>query len=346
MLKGYVFAEQLFENPIFALFINTFLNGNNGVASGYLNNMALTYSGGNVTIASGAICIQGRFLGEATSTTLSVGQTNKFHKLVIEIDLDKTNTAQSFEQGYYKILSASGSYPSVTQTDIVKNVSGIYQYELARFKTDSSGNITDWADKREFLDISSIYTAIEASATALMNSIESDADGLIDELQEELQEARDNSLYALKNEVVYVNNTGRVQIDGNPDGVLNRATFAGTCYTVDDSTHGTQLAFTVPLPKNALHPLTASNTDFTINSLKGGIVAGDGSIIVPKQFNFDSNSNPIVKNNEFAIRDNFLIVTIEFQTDHPGITPETHDIELAMPYFLYVNSIDISFEPI
>ena len=141
MLKGDVFAEQLFENQIFALFINTFLNGNNGVASGYKNDMALTYSGSNITIDSGAICIQGRFLEEATSTTLAVSETNKYHKLVIELDLDKTNTAQSFEQGYYKILTASGSYPSVTQTNIVKNVSGIYQYELARFQTNGSGKI-------------------------------------------------------------------------------------------------------------------------------------------------------------------------------------------------------------
>lgn len=35
MLKGHVFSKQLFGNPIFALFINTFLNGINGVSNNY-----------------------------------------------------------------------------------------------------------------------------------------------------------------------------------------------------------------------------------------------------------------------------------------------------------------------
>ena len=48
----------------------------------------------------------------------------------------------------------------MTQTNIVKNVSGIYQYELARFKTGSSG-ITNFQDMRTFLDFDSIYAQIE-----------------------------------------------------------------------------------------------------------------------------------------------------------------------------------------
>ena len=64
MLKGEVFANQLFENQIFALFMNTFLDGANGVCNGYKNSMAVTYLGSDLTIDSGAICIQGRFLEE------------------------------------------------------------------------------------------------------------------------------------------------------------------------------------------------------------------------------------------------------------------------------------------
>ena len=71
MLKGHVFFKQLFENPIFALFINTFLGGRNGVSDNYKNGMQVTYSGYNVTIDSGAVCIQGRFLEEDSSTTLN-----------------------------------------------------------------------------------------------------------------------------------------------------------------------------------------------------------------------------------------------------------------------------------
>lgn len=160
MLKGQVFAEQLFENQIFALFINTFLNGTNGVSADYKNGMAVTYSGSNVTIDSGSVCIQGRFLEEDTSTTLAAGTESMYCKLVIEIDLDKRNTESDFEQGYYKIVKSVSDYPTLTQSDIVNTNSGVYQYELARFMTSVNG-ISDFQDMRTFLDYNSIYEMIQ-----------------------------------------------------------------------------------------------------------------------------------------------------------------------------------------
>ena len=139
MLKGHVFSKQLFGNPIFALFINTFLNGTDGVSNNYKNGMALSYSGSTVTVQSGAVCVQGRFLEEDTSTTIAAGTENAYCKLVIEIDLDKQNTESDFQQGAYKIIKGSSSYPTLTQTEVVKNNAGIYQYELARFRTSTNG---------------------------------------------------------------------------------------------------------------------------------------------------------------------------------------------------------------
>ena len=160
MLKGHVFSKQLFGNPIFALFINTFLNGKNGVSNNYKNGMALSYSGNNITIQSGAVCIQGRFLEEDTASTISAGTVAAFCKLVIEIDLSKTNTEVDFQQGAYKVIKSASAYPNLTQTNIVKNNAGVYQYELARFRTNSNG-ISDFQDKRTFLDFDSIYDEIE-----------------------------------------------------------------------------------------------------------------------------------------------------------------------------------------
>ena len=160
MLKGHVFSKQLFENPIFALFINTFLNGINGVSNNYKNGMEVTYSGSTLTVNSGAVCIQGRFLEEDTSTPVATGTNNAYCKLVIEIDLDKQNTESQFNQASYKVITSVSGYPNLTQTNIVNNVSGIYQYELARFKTSASG-ITDFQDMRTFLDFDTIYDEIE-----------------------------------------------------------------------------------------------------------------------------------------------------------------------------------------
>ena len=80
MLKGHVFSKQIFGNPIFALFINTFLNGRNGISNNYKNGMQVTYSGSNVTVDSGAVCIQGRFLEEDTGSTVPVGTDTAYSR--------------------------------------------------------------------------------------------------------------------------------------------------------------------------------------------------------------------------------------------------------------------------
>lgn len=210
MLKGEVFGRQLFENQIFALFINTFLNGNNGVCGDYLNGMEVTYSGSNVTVDTGAVCIQGRFLEEDSGTTISAGTNSLFCKLVIEIDLDKVNTDETFNQGYYKIITDANNYPAVTQTDIVGTNSGVYQYELARFKTSTNG-ISDFVDTRTYLDIPTIYDNVRQMVQDAIDSIE------------------DGSAFITKNEASYSTsaeiNTGKKWIDGKD---IYRITFTGS----------------------------------------------------------------------------------------------------------------------
>ena len=177
MLKGHVFSKQIFGNPIFALFINTFLNGKDGVSNNYKNGMQVTYSGSNVTVASGAVCIQGRFLEEDTGSTVPVGTDTAYCKLVIEINLDLQNTESQFNQGVYKVVKSASSYPNLTQTNIVKNNAGIYQYELARFRTNSSG-ITEFQDKRTFLDFDSIYDEMEAEYGAVLQQLKEELESI------------------------------------------------------------------------------------------------------------------------------------------------------------------------
>ena len=186
MLKGHVFSKQIFGNPMFALFINTFLNGRNGVSNNYKNGMQVTYSGSNLTIDSGAVCIQGRFLEEDTGSTVPAGTDTAYCKLVIEINLDLQNTESQFNQGIYKVVKSASSYPNLTQTNIVKNNAGIYQYELARFRTNSSG-ITEFQDTRTFLDFDSIYDAMEAEYGEVLQ-----------QLKDQLESVKDQSDVLLK----------------------------------------------------------------------------------------------------------------------------------------------------
>lgn len=173
MLNGQVFSDQLFESHIFALFINTFVDGRNGIAENYKNGMEVTYNGSNVSIDTGAVLIQGRYLEEDAGTTIDAGTNNLFCKLVITINLDLVNTESVFNQGKYEIITDASDYPTLTQQDIVNTNSGTYQYELARFKTDSSG-ITNFVDKRTFLDISGLYTSLETQYATRLNQAEAD----------------------------------------------------------------------------------------------------------------------------------------------------------------------------
>ena len=168
MLKGHVFDEQLFKSEIFAVFQNTFLEGSNGIIDGFGNSMQVTTSGSNLTVQSGVLCIQGRFLQEDTSTTIDAGVTQNYARLVVEIDLDKVNTEAVFNQGYYKVITNPSEYPSLTQTDIVNNVSGVYQYSLGRFQITTNG-VENYVDERTYLDFTSIYGEISEHISAIDN---------------------------------------------------------------------------------------------------------------------------------------------------------------------------------
>ena len=73
--------------------------------------------------------------------------------------MNEVNTENTFLQGSYKVITDSSTYPTLTQTDIVNNVSGIYQYSLGRFQITTNG-ISNYVDERTYLDFNSIYEEI------------------------------------------------------------------------------------------------------------------------------------------------------------------------------------------
>ena len=246
MLKGHVFKEQIFGNQIFALFINTFLDGANGVSNDYKNGMQVTYNNSTLTIQSGAVCIQGRFLEEDTSTDIVAGTDTAYCKLVIEIDLDKQNTEEELVQATYKIVKSTSGYPALTQSNIVENNSGVYQFELARFRTNLNG-ITDFEDGRTFLDFNSMYAKIK-----------NDYEAVLEELEEELANVEDGSAYVLKTQmeglkkgkVVYENEDGTASTINITENIFDYKE-AEIEYRIDfdtqDATFGSK---TIPLVKS------------------------------------------------------------------------------------------------
>ena len=162
-LRGHVFSKQLFSSDCFALFIDTFLGSECGVIKG----CNLTHSTSSVGIGTGYFCVQGRFLEEESGITFDVSTTadTTYNILVCEIDLSKSNTATSLNQAYYKTLSSTSDWPTLTQSDIGE---GIYQFAFCRYTTDSNG-LDNFRDLREYLDFDSIYTDVR---TQIGNAIE------------------------------------------------------------------------------------------------------------------------------------------------------------------------------
>lgn len=214
MLKGHVFSKQLFGHPVFALFINTFLNGANGVSDNYAEGMRMTVNGSTATVWSGVVCIQGRFLEEDTHTEIAVGTDTAYCKLVIEVDLDKQNTEDNFVQATYKIVKSGSGYPGLTQNNIVKNNEGVYQYELARFRTTASG-IIDFQDMRTYLNFDSIYATIQTEYRTIL-----------EQLRQELANVEDGSAYLLKSGGIV---DGKIEVSNSGDITGNISANARKC---------------------------------------------------------------------------------------------------------------------
>lgn len=181
MLKGHVFNLQTFTSEAFALFIDKFLNGRCGVAKG----CELSNTNNSVTIADGYFVIKGRFLQIISGETISNITMDGYYSLVCEIDLSKINTADQLNQATIKVISGTSAYPTLTQQDIT-GAGTVYQYEFARFKVES-GSITNFTDKRTFVDFDTIYDVIQNESQKVLNDIE-----------QALQDVLDGSAYLLK----------------------------------------------------------------------------------------------------------------------------------------------------
>lgn len=175
MLKGHVFNLQTFTSECFALFIDTFLNKNNGIVQG----CTLSNTNTSITIGAGFFVVKGRFLQIISGETAEVTE-NGFYKLIYEMDLTKTNTTTELNQACIKVLKGTNNYPELMQTD------NIYQYEFARFKVENN-MINNLVDKRTYINIQSIYDSIENKSSTL-----------IEEIQTALASVLDGSIYLLK----------------------------------------------------------------------------------------------------------------------------------------------------
>lgn len=162
MVNGITFSEQLITSANFAHFMYTFLNHANGVTKG----CGLSQSNGKIYVQKGYFMAYGRMVQvtgveEIPSPEVLSGQL--YCKVVFEIDLSKENTAEEFNQGYFKTLTGTGGYPGVTQQDL-DNGGTVYQMPWCQY-IKQAGGISELRDLREILDMSSVWNTVSSQNT-------------------------------------------------------------------------------------------------------------------------------------------------------------------------------------
>lgn len=163
MLKGHVFNLQTFTSEAFAITFDTVLQEKCGILRG----CELSNTTNSATISEGYFIVRGRPLQVIGGETISNITANGFYSLVCEVDLSKTNTADTLNQATIKTIYNTSAYPSLTQQDITANGT-IYQYEFARFKVEN-GSITDFTDRRTYLNFETLYDLFEQELANLEN---------------------------------------------------------------------------------------------------------------------------------------------------------------------------------
>lgn len=200
MIKGFRFTNQLANAEIDARIHQEFLNKNDGIFYG----MELDYTNSSITISEGLCEIAGRPVAVIDNETVAVGTENLYCLLILEIDLSKDSTKDTFNQASFKLLTSSTNYPNTTQQDInmYNGSNNLYQLEFARFKSGTSG-ISEFKDTRQFLSFTGIYAQVKA-----------DCDIIINQIKQELENVKDGSVYLMKEkrEILLDNNNARIEL--------------------------------------------------------------------------------------------------------------------------------------
>lgn len=151
MLKGITFDKQLCTSINFAEQVNYVFKNAIGIMDGCVTTNTTNY----VNVADGNFMVYGRHLQVAGGVSIQVPTVtnNTYTIFVCEIDLSKSNTTIEFNQGYFKFVTSTSGYPSLTQQNLnEKPIDGIYQIEFARFLNTSSG-ITNFIDTHQKLSL-------------------------------------------------------------------------------------------------------------------------------------------------------------------------------------------------
>jgi len=167
-MRGITFEQQNITAADMAHYMYIVSQKKTGVSKG----LTMTYSGSNIYIASGRLLICGRQVaveGTDTVEAPTVTSGTLYCRLVYEVDLSKTNTSTSFQQGYWKVLQNAEAYPTLTQQNLDDHpADGVYQMPMAKFTITTDG-IANWVDERQQFDVLLTGTLTAGSTTLVIS---------------------------------------------------------------------------------------------------------------------------------------------------------------------------------
>lgn len=245
MLKGHVFDLQTFTSEAFAITFDKVLQGRCGILKG----CDLSNTSNSATIGEGYFVVKGRPLQVVGNETVSNISNNGYYSLVCEVDLSKTNTADTLNQAAIKTVYNASSYPTLTQQDITGSGT-VYQYEFARFKVES-GSITNFTDRRTYLDFETLYDLFEDT----LENLENESQELIEQIEEALHGVLDGSAYVV-NQVAETKNFSATGISG---AIRRQGKIAIMEFSIGPSS--SQIT-QIPIPSNTLKPIESQTHGF------------------------------------------------------------------------------------
>ena len=166
-IRGITFSKQAVSSNDDSHIYKVLLGGRKGRTKG----CKMTYDANDVYISEGYFFASNRLIEISSMESVAspvVSAGTIYCRLVFEIDLSKSNTTESFDQGYFKILSSTTNYPEITQNDL-EDGGNIYHLPFAKF-TKTINGIANFVSELESIgsasDLETVYVATNGDDAA------------------------------------------------------------------------------------------------------------------------------------------------------------------------------------
>ena len=322
-IRAITFSNQSVTSNDDAHIYEILLNGRKGRSKG----CKMTFGTDDIYVSDGYFFAANRLIEISSTETIAtpiVTSGTTYFRLVFEIDFVKTNTKESFNQGYFKILSSTSGYPEITQEDL-ENGGNVYQLPFARF-TKTINGIGSFISELETIGYAKEDTTIYVSTSGSDES----GDGSESYPFKTIQHAIDIISKDLANKEITINVASgtyseNVEVAGFYGGTLrfeigevNVKSFV--VYETDVIINGTSLTLNASGNVYGVRCHRGANAIFqcplTVNGSTNGIFVAYGSRFSCRTVNVNSCTNAVVCN--FA--SNLYIGTLSGSKNNNGVS--------------------------